>query len=454
MSKKLDQSLVDAYASIYEARRGHAAGSSDLEKQASQLASDVRYKAKGRVKEGTNREELKKIYLGLIQSSPAPNVVKQMAKKKLIGEGYISEEGYDVARDEGRVRPSKDKKDATTMQKSSTQTEKQKLERQKKGDQALKNVVDDLRKKYGKNAVMKVGKKKKNVDEGVGEFLDNKIKKPIKNKVDKALTGLTKKFHLGSTNELGSVASPNSGTYKEETELQRIQNAIKTKTMNGKPLTDKQIEGLKAGLTQGGNKVEMGEEKKPLPKTKMYRKAGNLSRKALSKGLDSKEGSKAQDRSSKIVSVITSDDERKRFDKMKTKKSELRNEELVDEMSCPSPAVIDRKKKKKSGMSLTKESYGRNPLTGLPTGLKSEGEKKKETKITDKQRRMMKVEAMDPVGKEDGDINNDGKKDGTDKYLANRRKAIGKAIAKKRGRVKEGFSAWRIDLDFQEQVKK
>ena len=61
---------------------------------------------------------------------------------------------------------------------------------------------------------------------------------------------------------------------------------------------------------------------------------------------------------------------------------------------------------------------------------------------------------MDPVGQEDGDINNDGKKDGTDKYLMKRRKAIGKAIAKKRGRVKEGFSAWRIDLDFNEQVKK
>ena len=52
------------------------------------------------------------------------------------------------------------------------------------------------------------------------------------------------------------------------------------------------------------------------------------------------------------------------------------------------------------------------------------------------------------------DYNNDGKKDGTDKYLKNRRDAIGKAIAKKRGRVKEGFSAWRIDLDFNEQVKK
>ncbi len=39
-------------------------------------------------------------------------------------------------------------------------------------------------------------------------------------------------------------------------------------------------------------------------------------------------------------------------------------------------------------------------------------------------------EKMDPVGKEDGDINNDGKKDGTDKYLMKRRKAIGAAIEK------------------------
>ena len=61
---------------------------------------------------------------------------------------------------------------------------------------------------------------------------------------------------------------------------------------------------------------------------------------------------------------------------------------------------------------------------------------------------------LDPVGQEDKDINNDGKKDSTDSYLMKRRKAIGKAIAKKRGKVKEGFSAWRIDLDFNEQVKK
>jgi archaellum component FlaC len=35
-----------------------------------------------------------------------------------------------------------------------------------------------------------------------------------------------------------------------------------------------------------------------------------------------------------------------------------------------------------------------------------------------------KAEGLDPVGKEDDDINNDGKVDKTDKYLANRRKTV------------------------------
>ena len=45
-------------------------------------------------------------------------------------------------------------------------------------------------------------------------------------------------------------------------------------------------------------------------------------------------------------------------------------------------------------------------------------------------------EALDPVGQEDADIDNDGDTDKTDKYLHNRRKAIGKAIKKKKG-IKE-----------------
>ena len=48
-----------------------------------------------------------------------------------------------------------------------------------------------------------------------------------------------------------------------------------------------------------------------------------------------------------------------------------------------------------------------------------------------KAKRAAKMEALDPVGKEDGDVNNDGKKDSTDSYLMKRRKAIGKAIKSK-----------------------
>lgn len=58
-----------------------------------------------------------------------------------------------------------------------------------------------------------------------------------------------------------------------------------------------------------------------------------------------------------------------------------------------------------------------------------------------KQELATQKEALDPVGKEDADIDNDGKKNTkTDKYLSNRRKVRSSAIQK------EGFSDWRTDL--------
>ena len=332
LSQKLQDDLMSAYQQVHEAKRGHAAGDSDVEKQASQLASDVRYKAKGKVKEGASEEEKKKVFMQILGASPAPTAVKSMAKTKLLGEG-MGQEMFD------------------------------------------------------KNKISGAGKKveKKQVELPKFKNTDN----PDFKKPEKKMT--TEGSAYGITKGDG-MSFP-----------ERLKKKAKEK------------------------KKKMSEEKKPLPTTKMYRKAGNLSREALSKGLDSKEGSKAQDRSSKIVSTISTAKEKERFSKMKTPAAQLRNEEVVDEMM-------------------------RNKLTGLPT-LKPEAKKPKEKPMTPQQRRQI-PEGMDPVGQEDGDINNDGKKDGTDKYLANRRKAIGKAIAKKRGKVKEGFSAWRIDLDFNEQVKK
>ena len=63
----------------------------------------------------------------------------------------MGEEGYDIARDMGRVRPSKDKKDGTSYPPSEEMKKTQKVN---KGPSAFERV----KKKYGK-AVMVVGKK-------------------------------------------------------------------------------------------------------------------------------------------------------------------------------------------------------------------------------------------------------------------------------------------------------
>ena len=53
---------------------------------------------------------------------------------------------------------------------------------------------------------------------------------------------------------------------------------------------------------------------------------------------------------------------------------------------------------------------------------------------------------LDPVGKEDGDVDNDGDKDSSDSYLLKRRAAVSAAIKAKKGTKKEGYSDWRTEL--------
>ena len=346
LSQKIQDDLMSAYQKVYEEKRGHAAGASDIEKQASQLASDVRYKARGKAKPGASKEELRKLFLSILGSSPAPAAVKSMAKQKLLGEEVVAEMN---------TRETLDKK----------------MKQRKVNTMIRKEAQQDAK---------------------------------AEKKLAKAMMGE------------GSAYGITKG--------------------DGMSFPER----LKAKAKKKKEKMKMEEEKKVLPTTKMYRKAGNLSRMALSKGLDSKEGSKAQKRSEKIVSTISTAKEKERFDKMTTPKAQLRNEEVVDEMSCPSPTVKPTKDKNPKDMSKkvgqkAPVDYRTLAQSHVPVGN-------------------IFNEKMDPVGKEDKDIDNDGDHDSTDKYLLNRRKAVSKAIAKKRGKVKEGFSAWRIDLDFNEQVKK
>ena len=153
--------------------------------------------------------------------------------------------------------------------------------------------------------------------------------------------------------EMGK-ATPESGTGKYYNEKKPTAKQLEVRKKMFPPKTDAQVAATKKydKIKELGNKGQhkaaselYKEEKKPLPKTKMYRKAGNLSRKALSKGLDSKEGSKAQKRSEKIVSTISTAKEKERFSKMKTPAAQLRNEEVVDEMAKEVPVKKPKEKK-------------------------------------------------------------------------------------------------------------
>ena len=286
---------MTAYQKVYEEKRGHAAGDSDQEKQASQLASDVRYKAKGKVKPGASKEEMRKIFLSILAASPASGPIKAMAKEKLLGEELIHEMRFDDG-------------------------------------------------KEGKEKRLKALAKKRKI--------------PMSKMKDHP-------------------------QFKEEVEEVE--------------------EGSAYGITKGSGK--------PSGPMSGFGKAPRMQKGAMAYDGPNKERSEAADR------VLA---------KTKAKRKKMK-EEFVDEMAAP---VKKPPKEKKMTRSLL------DSIRKINTGAGSQ------------------YEAMDAVGKEDKDIDNDGDHDKTDKYLLNRRKAIGKAIAKKRGKVKEGFSAWRIDLDFNEQVKK
>ena len=308
LSQKLQDDLMTAYQKVYEEKRGHAAGSDDTEKQASQLASDVRYKAKGKIPEGASEEEKKKIFLQILGASPAPNVVKAMAKEKLLGEEVVHE-------------------------------------------------------KYGLGMIKNLGQSAGKLDRRLGTktFAKNQAKR--NKEIGDRLVG---KSALGRVVRAGVIGA--------------------------------------SGMAIGG-KIEADAEKKREERTAKIRRQPNFT---------------------------TSD----AYSSYNLKLDHTPDGELIDEMK-------------------QKPKQTKNPQNmALPKGVKSGVNYQNMAQSYVPVGNIFNEKKLDAVGAEDKDIDNDGDHDSTDKYLLKRRKAIGKAIAKKRGRVKEGFSAWRIDLDFNEQVKK
>ena len=80
------------------------------------------------------------------QGADDKKTTKEVVNKKQ--KQMMGEEGYDIARDEGRVSPAKDKKDATTApRKGMTAKERKKAmqQAQQRSQIAVNNVVTALR---------------------------------------------------------------------------------------------------------------------------------------------------------------------------------------------------------------------------------------------------------------------------------------------------------------------
>ena len=378
LSQKLQDDLMSAYQKVYEEKRGHAAGADDAEKQASQLASDVRYKAKSKVPEGATKEEKIKIFLQILGASPAPNSVKAMAKQKLLGEEVVTEMRFNDGKSGERLKALA-KKRKIPMSKMKNHPQFKDDVKEGMGGEIIKKTSELLKKKKGKDSPFQLKK---------GKETPLDVKKDMEDK--------NKKFGVTS-------------------------------------------EGTSYGITKGSGK--------PSGAMAAFGKAPRTQKGAMAYDGPNKERSEAADR------VIA---------KTKAKRKKMKEGVKYDQNM---PYVAGQTNKRREEKPITPEQRRMIPEINDPLPPHSQMRRKIEDLIDKKKKSdpldflpkptaAYTKEAMDAVGKEDKDIDNDGDHDKTDKYLLNRRKAIGKAIAKKRGKVKEGFSAWRIDLDFNEQVKK
>ena len=151
--KEVDSGLVDEAMSSYDKarkaaarraadrnakrRRGEMGGNMERETYTNEAGTRMHYKG---YRANANEEVNSSVQQAL-------EALDSQVKKK----SNLGEEGYDIARDRGMVKPAKDKKDGTSYPPSEEMKKTQKVN---KGPSAF----DRVKKKYGK-AVMDVEKK-------------------------------------------------------------------------------------------------------------------------------------------------------------------------------------------------------------------------------------------------------------------------------------------------------
>ena len=234
----------------------------------------------------------------------------------------MGEEGYDIARDMGKVRPSKDKKDATTMPASKEMKKTQKVN---KGPSAFERV----KAKYGKS-VMNVGKKKANeefdltqVAEALGGYIteveikgegpikkivrDLKKKGEIDPQADKPVSQQTgDKKRLGRKSLTGNIPPEERGGEVDkdpDTEVRRRELSAQqddkvkgevSKQAKADAATDNLISKIRQGKTKSG---EDASKVTPRPAERVQGASGEKPTGSIARGTykSSPEGQKAYD---------------------------------------------------------------------------------------------------------------------------------------------------------------
>ena len=117
---------------------------------------------------------------------------------------------------------------------------------------------------------------------------------------------------------------------------------------------------------------------------------------------------------------------------------EYPNKKYVDEENVDEAmSSYDRNRKRAAQRAAERNAARAAGKTGVVPGVgyvspRKERETYVDSAGTTRHKSGAKMESLDPVGKEDGDVDNDGKKTTSDKYIMKRREAIRKAIAAKK----------------------
>lgn len=117
---------------------------------------------------------------------------------------------------------------------------------------------------------------------------------------------------------------------------------------------------------------------------------------------------------------------------------EYPNKKYVDEENVDEAmSSYDRNRKRAAQRAAERNAARAAGKTGVVPGVgyvspRKERETYVDSAGTTRHKSGAKMESLDPVGKEDADVDNDGKKTTSDKYILKRREAIRKAIAAKK----------------------